>query len=122
MKKYFLLLLIFITASCGRFPMTSFYVKNNSDQPVHFNATVIKYSGTLGSYPYNQSFDVAPRDSILARRIGFKKNGGSPQSWFTAFDIAPVAETEFNDPTASGNWKRYSDAKGKPFYTFQLVK
>lgn len=89
--------------------------------PITFNATVLKQSQTMGPHSVNQSFVVNPQDSVLARRIGFHKNGDTPQGWFTSFSIRPIDGFKFNDPKKAGNWKKSIDKKGKPIYTFVLT-
>lgn len=102
-------------------PMTAFIVKNTSDKPITFTASVIKMSQTFGAQEINNSFTVKPNDSIIARQTYFKKDGENPQKWFSKFDIFPVDGIEMNDPTVSGNWKKSSKDK-VPTYTFTLNK
>ena len=123
MKQLLIILLLFTFSACYMsYPTTSFYVKNVSNTPIAFSATVMKQSQTMGPHSVNQSFVVNPQDSVLARRIGFKKDGENPQGWFTNFFISPIDDFKFNDPKNAGNWKKSVDKNGRPTYTFILTK
>lgn len=102
------------------YPMTSFYVKNNSDKPLNFKASVMKYS-SMGLFEMTLPFTVLPHDSVLARQVGLRKDA-QPTAWFTGFIIFPTDSILFNDPNNSANWLKYTDAKGRPVYTFTLTK
>ena len=95
-----LISLIFI--GCENYPLTTFYVKNNSDKPIIFNATVMKHS-QKGSFYINQPFTVQVEDSVLTRKIGYKIDGQNPENWFTEFKIFPIDSLEFNDPKQPQN-------------------
>ena len=129
MKKYFILLLlcIFLT-SCMPFipfftgyPSTKFFVKNNSDVVVSFKTTVVKFSSLTGPYEMTVPFNVHPKDSVLARQVGFKKNG-NPSKWFISFVIHPVNGVKLNDPYQAENWKKKFDKNGKTYYTFIIAE
>lgn len=102
-------------------PMTAFIVKNTSEKPITFTASVIKMSQTFGTQEVTNSFTVKPHDSIIARQTYFKKDGENPQKWFSKFDIFPVDGTEMNDPNLAENWKK-SSKDNVPVYTFTLNK
>lgn len=105
----------------GNYPMTSFYVKNASDKAIDFQATVMKQSTVTGAFPLTVPFTVNPQDSILARQVGFRKNV-EPQQWFTQFTISSVEGVKINDPYKPANWKRGTNSKGKPTYTFTIAE
>ena len=126
MKNKSILLLItgMILTSCGAiggFPTTNFYVKNNSNKPIKFESTVYKYS-TIGNYEMKVPFLINPKDSVLARQVGFKKDGKSPQSWFTKFEITEVEGVKIFDPNKPENWKKMKNEKGRIFYTFTIAE
>lgn len=125
MKKIIFSLLIFtIFVSCLPMtgsPMTAFIVKNTSDKPISFTASVIKMSQTLGAQEVTNSFTVKPHDSIIARQTYFKKDGENPQKWFSKFDVFPVDGIELNNPNLPENWKK-SSKEDVPTYTFTLNK
>jgi hypothetical protein len=102
------------------YPVTTFYVKNNSDKTLNFKASVMKYS-SMGQFEMTLPFTVLPHDSVLARRIGLKKNA-EPITWFTRFIIFPTDSILFNDPNISANWIKSTDTKGRPVYTFKMAK
>ena len=106
---------------CGSYPTTTFYVKNTSDKPISFNATVMKRS-QMGPFYINQPFTVQPKDSVLTRKVGYKSDGQNPQNWFTEFKIFPVDSLEFNDPKLAQNWIKSVGKDGKPMFTFKIVK
>lgn len=112
--------MLFSLLSCGSYTMSTFYVKNTSDKPVNFNATVIKYSQT-GPFLMNVPFVVMPKDSVLARRVKLK-SGLTPENWFTEFKIFPTDGLEFNDPKEPRNWVKSMGNDGNPVYTFEIVK
>ncbi len=120
MKKIILFILSLSLMSCGSYTMSTFYVKNTSNKPVSFDASVMKFSQN-GPYDVNQSFTIKPNDSVLARKASMK-NDVSPEKWFTQFNIFPVDGLEFNDPKNPQNWIKTSDKDGKPVYTFNIVK
>ena len=114
-----LVIMIFL-AGCGNYPVTSFWVKNNTDKPIHFKATITKMS-TMGSFDMTLPFRVLPHDSVLARRVGLKKDA-SPTAWFDRFIIFPVDSLILNDPDLADNWKKGTDEKGNLKYVFTLTK
>lgn len=117
----FVLLLAINCISTKNYPMTAFIVKNTSDQPISFTASVIKFSQTFGSQEITNSFIVKPHDSVIARQTYFKKDGENPQNWFSAFEILPVNGIELNDPKKSEKWVKGEKDK-VPTYTFLLNK
>jgi hypothetical protein len=127
MKKIVLIILIGILAvSCGSLgfgghPITRFYVKNNSEKSINFKITIIKHN-SMGLSEMTNAFTVLPKDSILARQIGFKKDGLNPQSWFSNFTVFPIDNIEMNDPNKAENWIKESDSNNKPIYTFTIAK
>ena len=120
-RKIITILISLILIGCGSYPLTTFYVKNTSDKPISFNATVMKHSQT-GPFYINQPFTVQPKDSVLTRKIGYKIDGQNPQNWFTKFKIFPIDSLEFNDPKQPQNWVKSLDKDGKPMFTFKIVK
>lgn len=127
-KMLSLLLLSLAVTGCGvlfpwpggNYPMTSFYVKNDSDKAIDFQATVMKHS-TAGPFEMTVPFTVQPQDSVLARQVGFRKDV-APKQWFVRFRISPVEGVQINDPYRSENWKKGIDSKGKPIYTFTVAE
>jgi len=100
---------------------TTFYVKNNSDKPINFQASVIKRNST-GPYEINNAFTVLPKDSLLTRQVGYKKDTENPHKWFNKFIIFPVKGIEMNDPYKAENWIKGINEKGKPIYTFIIAE
>ena len=123
-----LLLLSFTMAGCGvlfpwpegNYPMTSFYVQNDSQKAIDFKATVIKHS-TAGPFAMTVPFTVNPQDSVLARQVGFRKDA-EPNAWFREFSISPAEGVKTNNPYQPENWKKGTDSKGKPTYTFTIAE
>jgi hypothetical protein len=118
----FLFTLLFVT-SCVDFsndniPTTDFYVKNTSDKTITFVASVLKFS-TMTTQTV--SFKVNAKDSVLAREIGYSRDGTEPQSWFESFTIQPVSGIQMNDPNLAANWVKYN-VNNKPIYVFTLNK
>jgi len=106
------------------YPLTTFYVKNNSDKPINFRASITKYSSMTGPFEMTLPFTVLPKDSVLARKAGFRKDA-SPTNWFTSFVIFPVSGVILNDPNDPNdptNWIKSEDSKGKPVYTFNVTR
>ncbi len=118
-------LLIILLTSCIPFftgyPMTRFYVKNNSNKVIRFKSSVLKYSSITAPYLVTVPFTIQPHDSVLARYVGAKENTKTPQSWFKKFIIQPVDGVKINDPNLPENWKKYFDKDG-PFYTFIIAE
>ena len=100
--------------------MTTFYVKNTTNETLNFKASVIKQS-SMGPNEMTLPFAVPPNDSIVARQVGFKK-GIEPTAWFSKFIIFPSDSVVFNDPNDPANWIKTLDAKGRPVYTFNMAK
>ena len=125
MKKNIAIILISVLlTSCGAlmgFETTTFYVKNNSEKPINFQASVIKRS-SLGPFEVNNAFTVLPKDSVLTRQVGYKKNTENPQKWFNQFKIFPVDGIEMNDPYKPENWIEGIDQKGKRIFTFTIAE
>lgn len=124
MKKLIFVLVASLLISCLPMtgsPMTAFIVKNTSDKPISFTASVIKMSQIMGPQEITNSFTVKPHDSIIARQTYFKKDGENPQKWFEKFDIFPVDGIEMNNPNLPQNWKK-SSKDNIPIYTFTLNK
>lgn len=128
-KPTIILLLVFTLTSCGilipfpeskKYPTTTFYVKNNSEKPVNFKATILKRN-SMGPFEMTNAFTVQPKDSVLARQVGFKKDA-EPQKWFTNFTIFPVDSIKISDPNKSKNWKKWINTKGRPCYTFTIAE
>lgn len=120
--KYFLIFTGFLafTGCMTNYPLTTFYVKNNSGKTVHFKAGVIKHS-SAGPFEMTVPFTVLPGDSVLARQVHLKKDA-PPSVWFTSFIIFPVDSVVLNEPKKDENWIRYTDAKGKTVYTFNIAQ
>jgi len=112
--------LLLTLMGCGSYTMSSFYVKNTSNKPVNFNASVLKYS-QMGPFLLNVPFTVKAKDSVLARKVALR-NDVTPEKWFEKFDIFPVDSLEFNDPKNALNWIKSIGQDGKPMYTFNIVK
>lgn len=131
MKKSTLILLVACTlTSCGilipfpeskKNPTTTFYVKNQSEKPINFQSTVLKRSSN-GPYEVTVPFTVQPKDSVLARKTMFKKDGENPQNWFTKFTIFPVDGVKINDPYKAENWKKWINNENRPCYTFIIAE
>ena len=75
----------------------------------------------MGQFEMTLPFAVPPNDSILARKVGFRKDA-VPTAWFTKFIIFPVDSILIKDPYLPDNWIKTSDNQGKPIYTFTLTK
>lgn len=121
MKRTTLVLVILLLVSCTvNYPMTTFYVKNTTDKTLNFKASIVKHS-SMGPYEMTLPFEVPPHDSILVRKVGFKK-GAEPTAWFTRFTIFPSGSMQFNDPNKAANWVRATDEKGRPLYIFNMVE
>ncbi|MGN6435944.1 MAG: hypothetical protein ACTHMM_05395 [Agriterribacter sp.] len=122
MKQLIASLTILVFAGCmTNYPMTTVYVKNNSNKTLNFKASIVKYSSMGGPFEMTLPFTVLPHDSVVARRVGLK-NGALPTVWFTSFNIFPTDSVSFNDPNNAANWIRSTDTKGKPVYTFIMTK
>lgn len=102
------------------YPLTTFYVKNNTDKTVNFKASVIKYS-SMGQFQMTLPFTVLAQDSVLARKVNFKKDV-LPNQWFTQFIIFPVEGIVLNNPNNPENWIKSTDTKGKIIYTFNVAR
>jgi hypothetical protein len=102
------------------YPLTTFYVKNNTDQTVNFKATVVKQS-SMGPFERTVPFTVPARDSVLARQTNFHSDA-EPNQWFTDFTLFPIEGVFFNDPNKPESWIKSTDAKGRPVYTFTVGK
>lgn len=75
-----ILILSYCLTSCGilnpfpnkDYPITTFYVKNNSTKVINFKPSLIKQSMN-GPFEMTLPFTVQPKDSVLARQTRFKK-------------------------------------------------
>lgn len=126
MRKIILLtLMTALITSCGvlngNYPMTAFIVKNTSDKPISFSASVLKHSQIMGPQIIDNSFTVKPKDSLIVRQTNFKRDGENPQNWFQEFKIFPVDGIEMNDPKNAQNWIK-SSKDNIPIYTFTINK
>lgn len=74
-----------------------------------------------GPFEMTLPFTVPPKDSVLARKAGFRKDA-LPTAWFTSFIIFPVSGVVLNDPHDPANWIQSKDSKGKTVYTFNIVR
>ena len=130
MKKLILsmFLLSYTLTSCGilfpfpenkKFPITTFYVKNNSNETINFSSTVVVFPMSRG--PLTRNFSVFPKDSILARQVEFRKDA-EPQKWFLEFIIFPNDKVKTFDPNKAENWKKGIDSKGRLIYTFLIAE
>ncbi|CAL2093418.1 conserved hypothetical protein [Tenacibaculum sp. 190524A02b] len=129
-KTIVLFILGILVTSCGvlapwpdnkNYPITTFYVKNNSEKTINFTSTILKHSTMSPPYELTVPFTVKPKDSILVRQIRYKRNA-EPQHWFIRFEIFPIGLLVMNNPENPNNWKKWLDIKGKPNYTFLLTK
>jgi len=102
------------------YPMTTFYVKNNTDRTLNFKASIMKHT-SMGLMEMTLPFSVPPHDSIVARKVN-RKIDAPPTTWFTKFIIFPTDSVWFNDPKSQENWIKSINAKGKPDYTFIMTK
>ena len=113
--------LLYLGFGCSsQYPLTSFYVKNTSSKVINFKVSVVKQS-SMGSSEFMLPFTLLPKDSLLMRRIGVKKEA-LPTVWFSKFVIFPTDSIVFNDAYKSENWHKSYDAKGNPVYTFIITK
>ncbi len=123
-RQVFVLVAIIFTLTCSscmtNYPLTTFYVKNTTDKTLNFKASVMKRS-QMGPFEMTLPFAVLPHDSVIARRVGFRKDA-APAAWFTKFTIFPTDSVSFNDPHNSDNWVKSTDIKGKPVYTFTMTR
>jgi hypothetical protein len=119
-KAIYILILTSFFGCAINYPTTSFYVKNNSDKTVNFKASIVKYS-SMGPMEMTLPFTVLPYDSVLARRVGFRKDA-KPTAWFTDFTVFPIDSVELNNPNDTTNWIKSYDQKGKPQYIFNITK
>lgn len=124
-----ILFLCCLLTSCGilfpwpeskKYPTTTFYVKNDSEKAINFKSTVLKHSSN-GPFEMTVPFTVQPKDSVLARQVGFKKDA-EPQNWFTNFTIFPVDGVKISDPNKPENWEKWVNSKGKPCFTFTIAE
>lgn len=124
-----ILLLSCLLTSCGilipwpeskNYPTTTFYVKNNSEKAISFQSTVLKRSSN-GPFEMRVPFTVQPKDSVLARQVGFE-NGAEPQKWFIEFTISPIVGIIMNNPNKPENWRKGRSMKGKQYYTFTIAE
>lgn len=129
-KSIITLLLSFLFINCGGFipftesknyPTTTFFVKNNSDKTVFFKTTILKRN-SMGLFEMNNNFSVNPKDSVLTRQVGFKRDSENPEKWFTNFTIFHTDGIKYNDPNKSSNWKKRTNEKGQPYYTFIVAE
>lgn len=110
-------------ATLKNYPLTDFYVKNLSNTPIAFEVSIIKRSTIFDSYEMSVPFLLQPNDSVLARRIGFKKDAGyRDRHWFIDFEIFPQNGVKISDPFKFENWKPMKDIKGQVFYTFTIAE
>ncbi len=129
MKKTTIIsLLVFILTGCGilipfpeskKFPTTTFYVKNDSDKTVNFSSTIVVFPMSRG--PLTRYFSVSPKDSILVRQMQFMRDA-EPQKWFLEFKIFPIDSVKIFDPNTPENWKKWTNNKGRPCYTFLIAE
>jgi len=120
MKKYLIACIMLLSGCVSNYQATTFYVKNNSNKPVNFKASVEKYT-SMGPVVLTQPFTVLPQDSVLARYVKLRKDA-PPTAWFTDFIIFPTDSVQLNDPKDAANWVKTTNAKGKPVYTFNLAR
>jgi hypothetical protein len=121
MKSIVYILVCLTFPGCAiNYPLTTFYVKNNSDKTINFKASILKYS-TMGAFEMMLPFTVLPKDSVIARRAKFRKNI-SPNEWFMQFIIFPVDSVLLNDPKIPSNWIKSTDPKGRIVYSFNLAQ
>ncbi len=130
MKKTIIVLVLnCLLTSCGilfpwleskNYPTTTFYVKNDSEKTIYFKSTVLKRDSN-GFFDMTVPFTVQPKDSVLARQVGFRKDA-EPQEWFTNFKIFPVDGVKVSNPNKPENWKKWINNKGKPCYTFTIAE
>lgn len=120
MKNTILICILLGLTSCmTNYPMTTFYVKNTSNETLNFKATIVKQS-SMGTQEMTLPFAVPPNDSVVVRKVGFKK-GIEPTAWFTKFIIFPTDSITFNDPNKPENWEKTIDEKGRPVYIFNMT-
>ena len=123
MKKVFLFCSVVLFFACSKdedYLMTDFYVKNTSNKTIKFDASIMKREHD-GWSVYSLPFTVYANDSVLARRISFRKDGENPQKWFYKFIIYPVEGIQMNDLNLSKNWIKYN-MNNNPIYIFTLNK
>jgi len=123
MKKIIIIILTtFLITSCGRFesyPTTTFSVINDSNETISFSSTVVVFPMSKG--PQTRNFSIRPKDSILARQVGFKE-GVEPQKWFLEFNIFPNENVKLFDPNKAENWIKGINSKGETNYTFVIAE
>lgn len=116
MKSTFLPLILILLSGCFiTYPTTTFWINNNTDETVNFNASVIKRS-SMGPFEMSLPFTVEPGDSVLFRQVGFRKNA-NPVNVFKEINFLK-SDTHYNNPKDSSNWHKTYDKQGRPQYTF----
>lgn len=106
-------------AGCA--PLTTFYVKNNSEQTMNFKISITTYRNMTGQLNATLPFILGAQDSVLVRRLYYGRTE-LPNQWFTKFAIFPVDGVPANDPRLAENWLKTQDGRGRPVYTFNITK
>ena len=71
--------------------------------------------------PLTRYFSVSPKDSILVRQMQFMRDA-EPQKWFLEFKTFPIDSVKIFDPNTPENWKKWTNNKGRPCYTFLIAE
>jgi hypothetical protein len=111
------LLLIFVIIQIGcSYPMTTFWINNNTEKEVHFTAGAIHLpSQSIQTLP----FSIPPNDSILLRRIGLKE-GANITNVFGNISFMTIDSIEIKDPMNPENWQKGKDKNGKTTFIFRV--
>jgi hypothetical protein len=118
-KLLFSALAILFIGCFANYPMTTFWVANQTDKTINFKSTVLKHSTSTGPYEMTLPFMVRPKDSVLVRYIGFR-TGGNPGRVFIDLTFFPVGGIVFKNFADSTSWKKAIDANGMPKYTYYI--
>jgi len=117
MKEMKKLLLIFIIIEIGcSYPMTTFWVNNNTEKEVRFTAGAFHLpSHSIRTLP----FSIPPNDSVLLRRIGLKE-GGNITNIFGDISFVTMDSIKIKDPMNLENWQKAKDKNGQTIFIFKI--
>ena len=108
---------LLLLSGCITYPQTTFWVQNDTDKTVQFNATVYKIHLEEMTLP----FSVAPNSKVLVRQIGLTEKG-NVRNVFSKISFITPDSIKVKDPMDPLNWVKTTDAAGKPTYFFHVDK
>ncbi|MFP2996535.1 hypothetical protein ABN763_11515 [Spongiivirga sp. MCCC 1A20706] len=118
-KQLLIILFAVLSCSCATKNAASFWIANNSNEPVELQSSVISSTNFAGPEVLSKPFLAKPGDIIELGVAPFDQD--IPISNLFNYKIANNNGNNLKDPMDIKNWRKITDKKGNTKYILYLV-